>query len=104
MGYAERAGGNFYQAELHRVRGDILKAQGASADEVEGQYRTAILQAQSQNTKWWELRASTSLARLLQSQGKSKEARGVLYPIANWFTEGLDTPDVKDAKTLLNEL
>jgi len=104
LGYAERAGGNFYQAELHRVKGDILKAQGASADVVEAQYREAILQAKSQNARWWELRASTSLARLLQSQGKSNEARGVLHPIANWFTEGLDTPDLKDAKALLNEL
>jgi class 3 adenylate cyclase/tetratricopeptide (TPR) repeat protein len=104
LGYAERAGGNFYQAELHRVKGDILKAQGASTEEVEGQYREAIQRAKLQKAKWWELRASTSLARLLQSQGKSNEARDVLHPIAEWFTEGMDTPDVKDAKALLNEL
>jgi adenylate cyclase len=104
LGYAERAGGNFYQAELQRVKGDTLKAQGASADLIEGQYREAILRAKSQNAKWWELRASTSLARFLQSQGKSNEAREALHPIAEWFTEGLDTPDVKDAKALLNEL
>lgn len=104
LGYAERAGGNFYQAELHRVKGDVLKAQGASADVVEQNYREALLQAQSQNAKWWELRASTSLARLLHSQGKSNAAREVLHPIAEWFTEGLNTPDVKDAKSMLNEL
>ena len=104
LGYTERAGGNFYRAELHRLKGDILKAQDASADVVEGQYREAILCAQSQNAKWWELRASTSLARLLHSQGKSNEARDLLHPITEWFTEGLDTPDVKNAKALLNEL
>lgn len=104
LGYVERAGGNFYQAELHRVRGDILKAQGASANLVEQQYREAILRAQSQNAKWWELRASTSLAKLLHSQGKSKEAHDILYPTLNWFAEGLDTPDITEAKAVLNEL
>jgi tetratricopeptide (TPR) repeat protein len=104
LGYAERAGGNFYQAELHRVKGDILKAQGTSADVVEEQYREAIRRAQSQDAKWWELRASTSLARLLQAQGKPSEARALLNPILGWFTEGLDTPDAKEAKALLNEL
>jgi len=104
LGYAEHAGGNFYQAELHRVKGDILKAQGASVNVVEQQYREAILRAQSQNAKWWELRASTSLAQLLHSQGKSKEARDILYPLLNWFAEGFDTPDITDAKTLLKEL
>lgn len=104
MGYAERAGGNFYQAELHRVKGDVLKAQGTDAGEVEAQYREAILRAKAQNAKWWELRASTSLAHLLHSQDRSKEARNLLHPIVSWFAEGLDTPDVKEAMTLLNEL
>lgn len=102
--YADRAGGNFYQAELYRVKGDILKAQGAPAERVEELYRKAVLCAQSQNAKWWELRASTSLARLLQSQGKTNEARDLLHPVMKWFTEGLDTLEVQDAKALLNEL
>ena len=57
-----------------------------------------------QSGKWWELRATTSLARLLAKQGQRDEARAMLAEIYNWFTEGFDTPDLKDAKTLLDEL
>jgi predicted ATPase len=54
--------------------------------------------------KIWELRASTRLARLRQSQGKTTEARDLLSPIYTWFTEGFDTADLTDAKALLDEL
>ena len=57
-----------------------------------------------QQTKSWELRAATSLARLWQQQGKKEEARQILAEIYNWFTEGFDTADLKDAKALLEEL
>ena len=60
--------------------------------------------AQKQNAKSWELRAATSLARLWQSQGKRAEARELLAPVYDWFTEGFDTADLKDAKALLSEL
>ncbi len=60
--------------------------------------------AGSQSAKGWELRAATSLARLWQSQGKAKDARALLAPVYDWFTEGLDTADLKDAKALLEEL
>ena len=60
--------------------------------------------AQHQQAKSWELRAATSLARLWQQQGKTAEAHELLAPVYDWFTEGFDTADLKDAKTLLDEL
>jgi predicted ATPase len=60
--------------------------------------------AQNQQAKSWELRTATSLARLWQQQGKRQEAYDVLAPVYNWFTEGFDTADLKDAKVLLDEL
>ncbi len=57
-----------------------------------------------QEAKSWELRVATSLARLWQSQGKTAEARALLAPVYDWFTEGFDTADLKDAKALLEEL
>ena len=67
-------------------------------------FHQAIIIAQSQSAKSWELRAATSLARLWQSQGKRDEARETLEPVYSWFTEGFDTADLIDAKALLNEL
>jgi len=60
--------------------------------------------AGEQQAKSWELRTSTSLARLWQQQGKRKEAHDLLAPVYSWFTEGFDTKDLKDAKALLEEL
>jgi predicted ATPase len=57
-----------------------------------------------QSAKWWELRATVSLARLLAKQGRRDEARAILAEIYNWFTEGFDTADLKEAKALLDEL
>jgi predicted ATPase/class 3 adenylate cyclase len=104
LAYAERAGGNFYQAELYRVKGDILQAQGASSGAVEHQYRAALARARQQSARWWELRASVSLAQLLKEQGQSSEARSLLAPIFDWFTEGFQLPDLLQAKALLAEL
>ena len=67
-------------------------------------FRRAIAIARRQSAKSWELRAATSLARLLAEQGKREEARAVLAEIYGWFTEGFDTADLKDAKGLLEEL
>ena len=64
----------------------------------------AIVTAQAQQSKTWELRAAVSLARLWRSQGKVSEARELLAPVYGWFREGLDTRDLKDAKALLEEL
>ncbi len=60
--------------------------------------------AEKQQAKSWELRAATSLARLWQQQGKTGDARDLLAPVYNWFTEGFDTADLKDAKALLDQL
>jgi class 3 adenylate cyclase/tetratricopeptide (TPR) repeat protein len=72
--------------------------------EAEGNFLKAIDIAQHQQAKSWELRASTSLARLWQQQGKRKEAHKLLAEIYNWFTEGFDTKDLQEAKALLGEL
>jgi predicted ATPase len=90
---------------LHHVKGKLLLAQNpsdlAKADQF---FRTAIEIAQRQNARLEELRATTSLTRLLMSQSKRDEARTMLADIYNWFTEGFDTADLKEAKALLDEL
>ena len=92
-----------HEAELHRLRGDFLHAAGdLSASELS--YHQSLEVARSQSAKLLELRASTRLARLWRDQGKRAEARDLLGPIYNWFTEGFDAPDLKDARTLLDAL
>ena len=93
----------FAEAELHRVRGDLLNANGDVAG-AELSYQQAIAIAKRQSAKMFELRASTSLARLWRDQGKREEARDLLAPVYGWFTEGFDTLDLKEAKALLDEL
>ena len=70
----------------------------------EKQYRKAIEIARLRSFKWWELRATTGLARLLRDTNRRDEARTILSEIYYWFTEGFDTADLKDAKALLDEL
>jgi predicted ATPase len=91
------------EAELHRVRGDLLNAIGDQAA-AEQSYRQALAVAERQSAKLFELRAATSLARLRRDQGKCAEARDLLAPIYGWFTEGFDTPVLQDAKLLLDQL
>ena len=67
-------------------------------------FQQALEIARHQEARWWELRAATSLARLWQSQDKKTEARDLLTPVYEWFTEGFDTADLKDAQALLEEL
>jgi hypothetical protein len=94
----------FAEAELHRIKGELLLLAGAPESQAEASMRRALAIAQRQEAKGWELRAATSLARLLRKQGRIADAREVLAPVYNWFTEGFDTADLKDAKALLNEL
>jgi predicted ATPase len=90
---------------LHHVKGKLLLAQNPSdAAEAELYFRTAIEIARRQSARSPELRATTSLARLLDQTGRRDEARTMLAEIYNWFTEGFDTVDLKDARTLLDEL
>jgi tetratricopeptide (TPR) repeat protein len=103
---SDRTGDVGWKAELFRIRGDLLVVEGksTSVNEAEACFRQAIEIAEHQQAKWWELRATLSLARLLAHQGKRKEASMMLGEIYNWFTEGFDTAELKDAKALLDEL
>jgi predicted ATPase len=91
------------EAELHRVRGDLLNATGDQAA-AEQSYHQALAIARRQSAKLFELRAATSLARLWRDQGKRTEAHDLLAPVYGWFTEGFDTPVLKEAKSLLEQL
>jgi predicted ATPase len=92
-----------WEAEIHRLRAETFLAMGAEA-EAETSYHTAIEVARRQNAKSWELRATIGLARLWNKQNKSNQAREILGQIYGWFTEGFDTPDLVEAKALLEEL
>ena len=94
-----------HAAEIHRIRAVILLRDAVSRHEVAEQELLASLAiARRQVAKSWELRTSISLARLWQAQGKRKEAHELLTPIYNWFTEGFETRDLKEAKALLDKL
>jgi hypothetical protein len=94
-----------YEPERYRVKGELLLMQDASSvAESEHCYRTAIEMTRAHGSKLLELRATTSLARLLKTQGRHEEGRTMLADVYNWFTEGFDTADLKDAKALLDEL
>jgi predicted ATPase len=95
----------WWEAELHRVRGELLLTNTPNTSgEAEACFNQALDIAPKQSARSLELRAATSLARLWQEQDKLKEARDLLAPIYDWFTEGFDTADLKDAKALLDEL
>jgi predicted ATPase len=101
----ESTGECIYAAELYRLKGEfLLNLSADNTSEAVSCYQKALSTAQSQSTKLWELRAATSLARLWQSQHKRREAYDLLAPVYNWFTEGFETPDLIEAKSLLNEL
>jgi class 3 adenylate cyclase/predicted ATPase len=103
---ASKNGDLVYDAEIYRLEGELLLASSRADNrsEAESCFRRAIEIARRQQAKSWELRAVTSLSRLLQKQGKKDEARRMLAEIYGWFTEGFDTADLKDAKALLEEL
>jgi predicted ATPase len=92
-----------FESPAKSAMGDAYLALG-QPEEAESTFLEAINVARSQEAKSWELRASTRLARLWQSQGKTAEARELLAPIYGWFNEGFDTADLKEAKTLLDEI
>ena len=101
--FAARSETRTFDAELHRVKGEILR-QRDEPEEAERCFRRALEVSRKQTSKSLELRAGLSLSRLLQAQGRSDEARALLAPVYDWFTEGFDTVDLKDAKALLDEL
>jgi predicted ATPase len=92
-----------YRPEALRIRGQ-LRLKQAQTELAEDDFREAISLAWGMGAKAWELRATMSLARLLDQQGRRDPARTMLAEINNWFTEGFDTADLRDAKALLDEL
>jgi predicted ATPase len=95
----------WWEAEINRVAGDIaLMSPEPDAVKAEVHFQHALAVARKQEAKSWELRSAMSLARLWRNQGKRDEARDLIDPVYNWFTEGFDTLDLKEAKALLNEL
>jgi class 3 adenylate cyclase/DNA-binding winged helix-turn-helix (wHTH) protein/predicted ATPase len=109
----QNTGEQVWEAELHRLKGELLHTRRPQpalagsmvyATEVEACFQQALAAARGQQAKSLELRAATSLARLWQQQGKRAEARVLLAPVYDWFTEGFDTADLQDARALLEEL
>jgi tetratricopeptide (TPR) repeat protein len=98
-GWEER----LYYAEILRLKGWMLSLKG-DLEGAERNFQTSLDWARRQQAKMWELRTSTSLARLWQSQGKRQHAYELLAPVYGWFAEGFDTKDLQDAKSLLDEL
>jgi predicted ATPase len=93
------------EAEVHRVAGEIaLMSPERDAANAETCFQRALAVACRQQAKSWELRTAMSLARLWRDQGKRQQARELLAPVYDWFTEGFDTRDLKEAKALLEEL
>jgi tetratricopeptide (TPR) repeat protein len=100
----EKTRGAPLEAELYRLRGEALLAGAGTVSEAETAMQQGIDVARRQNAKSWELRGAMSLARLRRQQGRPQEAVALLAPIYAWFTEGLDTADLKEAKALLDKL
>jgi predicted ATPase len=100
---ALRTGERLLEAELNRRKGQLLSRQGHS-EAAEDLYRKALSIAEEQGAKLWQLRAAVNLARVRGDQGCHAEARDLLAPVYGWFTEGFDTPDLQEAKALLDGL
>jgi predicted ATPase len=105
LAHVDHTGERYYEAEVYRLKGDLLLQQAIpDASQAEACFQQALAVARRQQARSWELRAALSLSRLWQQQGKRTEARELLAPIYSWFTEGFDTPDLQEARTLLDEL
>ena len=103
--WIDKTDSRYWECEVHRFKGKLLLAKSTNnQNDAETSYRLAIEVSRRQNAKSFELRAAMELSRLWQQQGKKAEARKLLSEIYSWFTEGFDTPDLKDAKALLDEL
>src|SRR5499426_2377273 len=98
LALVDTTGERVWEPELYRLKGALLLRQSSDNQaEAENCFHHAISIAQSQQAKSWELRTTTSLAKLWQQQGKRQEAYELLAPVYGWFTEGFDTADLKDA-------
>jgi predicted ATPase len=102
---AQRTECRYYEAELHRLKGELILARSTTeAQAAEACFRNALTISRGESAKSLELRAAMSMSRLWQKQGKRAEARELLGAIYGWFTEGFDTADLQAAKTLLEDL
>lgn len=104
LAIAEKNDDRFQEAELHRLKGELLRAESPDGVAAEACFRQAIQTARRQQSKAWELRATVSLSRLWQAQGRSAEARAMLTAIYDTYTEGFTTPDLVSAEALLRSL
>jgi len=104
LAIAERSDELCQKAELYRLKGELALRNGSQPGKAEEHFRQAIATARVQRSKAWELRATTSLARLLQQTDRRDDARQMLSDTYRQFTEGFDTPDLTHAKALLDEL
>jgi predicted ATPase len=100
----KRSGEHAWDAEVYRIKGELMLIQGADESEAEACFHQALEVARRQGAKSYELRTAVSLTRLLKRQGKTEKARTLLSEIYGWFTEGFDTADLQEAKALLKEL
>src|SRR5262245_26754415 len=101
----EQTGARFWEAEVQRLTGELLLRQAVPDEEQAAAcFQQALDVARRQQARSLELRAAMSLSRLWQRQGKHTAARQLLAPIYGWFTEGFDTPDLQDARALLEAL
>jgi predicted ATPase len=99
------SGAKGWDAEIHRLRGELTaRLPHPDPAKAEDSFRTALAIAREQGTRGYELRAATSLGGLWRDQGRPAAARDLLAPVYGWFTEGFDTPDLKEANALLQEL
>jgi predicted ATPase len=102
---ADRLDKHWFEAELLRLKGEaLLRTVASDAVEAEACFRKAIDVAREQGAHWWELRAAISLARLWAEQSERRKAEDLLSPVYGWFTEGFDTPDLREARALLDAL
>ena len=105
MTEVERTNERWCESEVQRAAGEIaLKSPEAATVKAEAYFDQALAVARAQQAKSWELRAAMSMARLKRDQGKRDEVRDLLAPVYGWFTEGFDTLDLTEAKTLLEKL
>jgi predicted ATPase len=105
MAIVDRNDERFYEAELHRLRGELLlMSTTADSSEAERCFRTALKIAGRQKAKSLELRAAMSMAHLWAKEGRRSEGLELLEPVHGWFTEGLDTLDLREAKALLDQI
>src|SRR5262249_21138474 len=101
----EATGERWAEAEVHRAAGELAIAQpDGNTEQAEACLQRSLTIARQQKGKSWELRTATSLARLWREHGRNEEARDLLVPVYDWFTEGFDTPDLQQANALLTKL